>query len=174
VKGWLVVGLLLLAGCSSGPHARQASSVSGAHVRAQWESELPHGGDRVTPRRGEVARLSRAARGAQAQLIGLRFYRASSGKPAPAVVLAVGDPASFLKYRLRGFLTRLHSLNGLYGDDYVGVVDAAGAFVWENGRAHLPGSFAGSLWIRPDLDSCSPVVHGQPVTAFQPPSCPAA
>jgi hypothetical protein len=107
-------------------------------------------------------------------LIGLRFYRASSGKSAPAVVLSVSDPAGFLKYRLRGFLSRLHSLNGLYGDDYVGVVDAEGTFVWENGRAHLPGTFAGSLWIRPDLDSCSPVSHGQPVTASPPPPCPVA
>ncbi|MGZ4357257.1 MAG: hypothetical protein ACXVRU_10645, partial [Gaiellaceae bacterium] len=93
---------------------------------------------------------------------------------APAIVLAVSDPAAFLKYRLRGFLTRLRSLNGLYGDDYVGVVDTEGTFVWENGRAHLPGTFAGSLWIRPDLDSCSPVSHGQPVTASPPPPCPVA
>jgi hypothetical protein len=42
-------------------------------------------------------------------------------------VLTVSDPAAFLKYRLRGFLIRLHSLNGLYGDDYVGIVDTRGA-----------------------------------------------
>ena len=89
-------------------------------------------------------------------------------------MLAVLDPAAFLKYRLRGFLAQLHSINGLYGDDYVGVVDTDGRFVWENGRAHLPGTFVGSLWIRPDLDSCSPVVHSQPVTASQLPPCPVA
>jgi hypothetical protein len=128
----------------------------------------------MAPGQREVANLTRAARRAHAQLIGLRFYRATSGKSAPAIVLAVGDPAGFLKYRLRGFLAQLHSINGLYGDDYVGVVDASGRFVWENGRVHLPGTFAGSLWIRPDLDSCSPVVHSQPVTASQPPPCPVA
>ena len=143
-------------------------------MRPQWQAELPKDGARVAPAQGEVASLTQAARRAHAHLIGLRFYRASSGKSAPAIVLAVSDPAGFLKYRLRGFLSRLHSLNGLYGDDYVGVVDAEGTFVWENGRAHLPGTFAGSLWIRPDLDSCSPDAHGQPVTASPPPPCPVA
>ena len=143
-------------------------------MRPQWQAELPKAGARVAPAQEEVASLTQAARRAHAHLIGLRFYRASSGKSAPAIVLTVSDPAAFLKYRLRGFLTRLHSLNGLYGDDYVGVVDTEGRFVWENGRAHLPGTFAGSLWIRPDLDSCSPVSHGQPVTASPPPPCPAA
>ena len=171
MRRWLLVGLLLLAGCSAGSHARQTFSLSGARVRPQWERELPKAGARVAPAPGEVAKLSQAARRAQAQLIGLRFYRARSGSSAPAIVLAVFDPAAFLKYRLRGFLAQLHSINGLYGDDYVGVVDRDGRFVWENGRAHLPGTFAGSLWIRPDLDSCSPVEHSQPVTASQPPPC---
>jgi hypothetical protein len=103
----------------------------------------------------------------------IRFYRAASGRAAPAVVLAVSDPAPFLKHRLRGFLDRLQRVIGLYGDDYVGVVDSRGRFIWENGRAHLPGTFAGSLWIRPDLDSCSPVVHSQPATTEPPPLCPA-
>lgn len=174
MKLGFLVGLLLLAGCSSGSHAPQAFSLSGAHVRSQWEAELPKAGARIAPMRGEAADLTQAARRARAHLIGLRFYRASSGKPAPAIVLAVGDPAAFLKYRLRGFLAQLHSINGLYGDDYVGVVDAIGRFVWENGRTHLPGTFAGSLWILPDLDSCSPVVHSQFVTASQPPPCPVA
>jgi hypothetical protein len=171
---WFLVGVLLLAGCSSGSQAPQAFFLTGAHVRSQWEGELPKAGTRVTPAREEVASIAKAARRGHAHLIGLRFYRASSGRPAPAVVLEVTDPAAFLKYRLRGFLAQLHSINGRYGDDYVGVVDAEGQFVWENGRAHLPGTFAGSLWIRPDLDSCSPVVHSQPVTASQPPPCPAA
>jgi len=174
VKRLFLIGLLLLAGCSSGSHAPQAFSLTGAHVRPQWEGELPRAGARVVPARGEVANLTKAARRARAHLIGLRFYRARSGKSAPAIVLAVFDPAAFLKYRLRGFLAQLHSINGLYGDDYVGVVDGSGRFVWENGRAHLPGTFAGSLWIRPDLDSCSPVVHSQPVTASRPPPCPVA
>jgi hypothetical protein len=174
VKRWSLVGLLLLAGCSSESNAPHAFSLTGAHVRSQWEGELPKVGARIAPAEGKVANLSRAAGRAQAHLIGLRFYRTRSGKSAPAIVLAVGDPAAFLKYRLRGFLARLHSINGLYGDDYVGVVDANGRFVWENGRAHLPGTFAGSLWIRPDLDSCSPVVHSQPVTSSQPPPCPVA
>ena len=143
-------------------------------MRPQWQAELPKDGARVAPAQGEVASLTQAARRAHAHLIGLRFYRASSSKSAPAIVLTVSDPAAFLKYRLRGFLSRLHSLNGLYGDDYVGVVDAEGTFVWEYGRAHLPGTFAGSLWIRPDLDSCSPVAHGQPVTASPLPPCPVA
>ena len=143
-------------------------------MRSQWEEELPKAGARVAPEPGAVASLARAARRAHADLIGLRFYRARSARSATAVVLAVSDPAAFLKYRLRGFLAQLHSINGLYGDDYVGVVDTNGQFVWENGRAHLPGTFAGSLWIRPDLDSCSPVEHSQPVTASSPPPCPVA
>jgi len=172
-----VICLLLvavLAGCSSPPSLPHVTSVRGAHVRAMWEEELPGArAEQIPAPPGQVAALTTAARRARAQLVAVRFYRASSGRPAPAVVLAVSDPAPFLKHRLRGFLTRLQQINGVYGDDYVGVADSNGRFVWENGRAHLPGTFAGSLWIRRDLDSCSPVVHSQPALAEPPPRCPA-
>jgi len=162
----------VLTGCSSSPSLPHVSSVRGAHVRATWEEELPGArAEQIHAPRGRVAALTTAARRARAQLVVVRFYRASSGRAAPAVVLAVSDPAPFLKHRLRAFLTRLQQINGVYGDDYVGVVDANGRFVWENGRAHLPGTFAGSLWIRRDLDSCSPVVHSQPALAEPPPQC---
>jgi hypothetical protein len=168
-----VLTLLMFAGCSSAPGLPHVTSIGGAHVRAQWESELAGGrAVPVAPPGMQQSAVARAARRGRAQLVDVRFYRARSGSAAPAIVLAVSDPAEFLVHRLRGFLTRLRTVNGLYGDDYVGVVDSRGRFVWENGRAHLPGTFAGSLWIRPDLDSCSPVVHSQPVGA-KPPPCPA-
>jgi hypothetical protein len=170
----LALALCALVGCSSEPGIPHVTAVSGAHVRGQWEAELsPSRPARLAAPHGQVLALTKEALRVRAQLVAVRFYRARSGRAAPAVVLAVSDPAKFLKHRLRRFLGRLHTVNGLYGDDYVGVVDSEGQFVWENGRAHLPGTFAGTLWIRPDLDSCSPVQHGHLALRPPPPPCPA-
>ena len=85
-------------------------------------------------------------------------------RPAPDVVVATATPAVYLKHRLRNVLQVVGS-----GRDasFVEVVDRKGAKVFE--FAYVPGE--GSLYVRPDLDQCSPVSHGE-LVGTPPPPCP--
>ncbi len=79
----------------------------------------------------------------------------------PAVILAVAEPASWLRHRARRVLADLDGVVGRDGAQYVGVVDSHGRFVWETGRALGALGPAGGVWFRPDLDRCQPIAHGE-------------
>ena len=85
-------------------------------------------------------------------------------RPAPDLVVATGTPAAYLKHRLGNVLQVVRS-----GRDasFVDVVSMKGAKIFE--FSCVPGE--GSLYVRPDLDQCSPVTHSE-LQGNPPPPCP--
>jgi hypothetical protein len=144
----------------------------------------PYSGDQIYPRHEHNPDPKPAsAAGARATVdafrnaslrAGARVVEARAGRPygvAPEVTLSVGDPASFLKNKLWRLLKIYDRGRNRYEGCYIGIVDAAGKTVLEAGNStRIQG---GSYWVRPDLDSCSPIVHSSPGGAPQPPPCPA-
>jgi hypothetical protein len=82
---------------------------------------------------------------------------------AIAVTLQVSDPATFLDRRAPRLFERLGEPPGEFE---LSIVDSDGARVAENWNA---GS-TGSVWVRRDLDGCSPYLVSRPV-AYKPPPC---
>ena len=155
---------------------------AGESVRAEWEGALlaamfnvkhpiEHlvSGDGISgpgvipnPPRFDLARIRAVARSGGATILELR--REGLGL---AVVVQTDDPARFLK---RDGLAWF----GSFGRDplkalYAGIADKNGAIVYAFGRLPSEGIF----YTRPELDSCGPIEHSQPVSARQPPPCPA-
>jgi hypothetical protein len=85
---------------------------------------------------------------------------------ALAITLRVSDPAEFLDHRAPKLFVRLGEPPG---DFDLRFVDSDGNRISENWHA-LSG---GSVWIRPDLDGCSPYLVSRPTT-YKPPPCPTA
>jgi hypothetical protein len=98
------------------------------------------------PSRHYVRLIRREALAARAEPVDVRAVPGGA-----AATLAVSDPASFLKHRLRGFLDR--TLFAHRQNAYLRIVDGRGASVleWSVTGPH------GSLWIRPSLLRCSPI-----------------
>jgi hypothetical protein len=114
------------------------------------------------PPRFDLARIRAVAHRSGARILELR--REGLGL---AVVVQTDDPARFLKR---------HGLawSDSFGRDplkavYAGIADRHGAIVYAFGRLPSEGIF----YTRPELDSCGPIQHSQPVTAKPPPPCPA-
>ena len=154
----LVVLAVFLAGC--GHH--QAAIPRLAHVppTALGRSFLVGLPGEPNPRYVRLVR--REALAARAEPVDVR---AAGG--AAAATLAVSDPATFLKHRLKRFLDR--TLLARRQDVYLRIVDGRGGRVleWSFKESH------GSLWIRPDVFGCSPI---QPISVPYParhPRCPA-
>jgi len=144
----------------------------------------PDSGDQIYPRR-EHNPDPKPATAAQARAVvdtfrraslraGARVLEASAGKPyglAPRVTLSVADPARFLKDKLWHLLQVYDERRNEYEGYYLGILDSHGGTVLEAGNStRVQG---GSYWVRPDLDSCSPIVHGGTPLQPQPPPCPA-
>jgi len=158
---------------------------AGASVRGEWEAALlaglytndagTHGlrpvglvaGSDTTLARGFVAQrfsLARVHRRVVAALRGrARIVELRDEGGGLAVVVRTSQPAAFLKLRGRALVAAT-----TLGAHYVGVEDGAGALVYAWGS--LP--YEGILYPRPDLDSCGPIAHSEPLGA-QPPPCPA-
>ena len=85
-------------------------------------------------------------------------------RPAPDLVVATATPAAYLKHRLGNVLQVVRS-----GRDasFVEVVNRKGAKIFE--FSYVPGE--GSLYVRPNLDQCSPVMHSE-LQGNPPPPCP--
>jgi hypothetical protein len=155
---------------------------AGESVRAQWEGALLAAmfnvrqpikrlvsgdgisGPGVLPNqpRFDLARIRAVARRSGATILELR--REGLGL---AVVVQTDDPARFLE---RDGLAWFDS----FGRDplkalYAGIADRHGAIVYAFGRLPSEGIF----YTRPELDSCGPIQHSEPVTAKPPPGCPA-
>jgi hypothetical protein len=83
---------------------------------------------------------------------------------ALAITLRVSDPAEFLDHRAPKLFERLGEPPG---DFDLRFVDSDGNGIAENWHA-LSG---GALWVRRDLDGCSPYLVSRPMT-YKPPPCP--
>ena len=83
--------------------------------------------------------------------------------PAPDLVVATTNPAHYLKHGL----TRLTRILADHNNLYLAVVDRSGKLVLE--WSHVANS--GSLYVRPDLEGCSPIVA---LGWFKTPPCPVA
>jgi hypothetical protein len=83
---------------------------------------------------------------------------------ALAITVRVPDPAEFLDHRAPKLFERLGEPPG---DFDLLFVDSEGSRIAENWHA-LSG---GSVWVRPDLDGCSPYLVSRPVL-YKPPPCP--
>jgi hypothetical protein len=122
-----------------------------------------------TNARSVLNRFRRAALGSGAEVV-----EASAGRPygtAPSVTLRVANPAGFLKNKLWHLLEAYNRDRNSYEGYYLGIVDGGGRDVLETGTStRVQG---GSYWVRPDLDSCSPIQHGGTPFGRQPPPCPA-
>ena len=153
VRKFGAVGLACVVCAGCGPAARQAAP---SHVATRLERDWLHvsgvHGTSAPVAHGPVARrlaqrLRSASLRAGAQVVSLRVYRLS--EPAPALVLATGDPAGFLRHRLKPIVDLLAA-----GPHYLDVVDRSGARVLE----WYWGANEGALGVRPGLEGCSPVV----------------
>jgi hypothetical protein len=86
-----------------------------------------------------------------------------------ALVVRIGRPAYYLKYRARKLLRTLDDRWTRYEGAYIEVVDSHGRRVWVTaGSSRLQ---TGGGWIRPDLEGCSPVDVSWP-TSHKVPRCP--
>ena len=164
----LASSVLLASGCGSTTHKVVVANPD--LTRLVWASELGPADQLVQPRRAEQIRI--AARTSGATPLDVAFLSRLDGgqqRVYPVVTLETNAPAHYLKHGLRGFLKAIGYLtpNSGYGA-FVEVVDERGKFVWAAGRF----SRGGMVKIRPDLDSCSPIIHSQLVGAHPPP-CPA-
>jgi hypothetical protein len=121
--------------------------------------------------RSLVSAFRRAAIRAGAQVVDVTADRPYG--LAPSVTLRVSDPARFLKHRLWHLLKVFNRKRNRYEGSYIGIVDAQGRDVLDAGNSTRVQ--AGTFWVRPDLESCSPIMSlgsiGLPGT--QPPPCPA-
>jgi hypothetical protein len=92
-----------------------------------------------------------------------------NARPVAALGLQIDRPAEFLLQRLPFVLAALpRALGGTYVEvrnDQQERVLASGWF----DAGHVAG---GLLWVKPQLDSCSPIAHSQPALAEPPPACP--
>ena len=145
------------------------SAASSGDERA-WLDKLKHpstasvalaGGGRTRLTRSQTTALRKrvvtAVAASDATLIRLTV------RPALALVVATRTPAAYLKHRLGNVLQVMHS-----GRDpsFVEVVNRKGAKIFE--FSYVPGE--GSLYVRPDLDQCSPVTHSE-LQGNPPPPC---
>jgi hypothetical protein len=83
---------------------------------------------------------------------------------ALAITIRVSDPAEFLDHRAPQLFERLGEPPG---DFDLRFVDSEGKFISENWHALSTGS----VWVRRDLDGCSPYLVSRPVS-YKPPPCP--
>jgi hypothetical protein len=144
----------------------------------------PDSGDQIYPRheRNPNPKLASAAQAratadrfrSAAERAGANVVEVHAGRPygiAPSVTLQVSNPARFLENKLWQLLKVYDRNRNTYEGYYVGIVDEQGREVLEAGNStRVQG---GSYWVRPDLDSCSPIMHSHPAMAPQPPPCPA-
>jgi hypothetical protein len=88
-------------------------------------------------------------------------------QPAPEVVIATNDAAAYLKYELKPILRIMRRDRNVY----LAIVDGSGTRVleWAINGDKTPNS--GSLYVKPGLERCSPIVAlGWPMHL---PPCPA-
>ena len=105
--------------------------------------------------------IRRAAKGPGVQIVSLRIYSTPALAPslAPALVLAVARPAYFLRHQLKPVLPHL-TTRGNVNAYYLRIVDGQAKPVLEWTGSSLRGApySEGSVYVRPGLEGCSPIV----------------
>jgi hypothetical protein len=92
---------------------------------------------------------------------------------AAAVTLRVGDPASFLKHRVRTFLEAIPSSSDRQYDGlYVLVTDRNDKYAWVSAGTVGDTISGGAEGARPDLAGCYPDLMYGSATGEEPPPCP--
>jgi hypothetical protein len=135
--------------------------------RLLWAAELKHPGVVSDPQL--VNKIREAAKASGARVLDVTVLSLSGDRHAPVLTLQSNDPASYMKHHFLGFLQQTGFTTPTPRRAwFVELVDGDGKFAWSAG--HVGNT--GMLHIRPDLDSCSPVVHSRPFGAKYPP-CPA-
>jgi hypothetical protein len=150
--------MAMSAGCAhSQPSTPQVHALRASQLERQWR--LHRSAHATTPRAVSQA-IAMATRQGGVELVGVSTYGAPS--LAPAITLAVSEPASFLRHRLEPIVRATRP----YQAAYIRVVDASGERVLE---WYKTGS-GGALSVRPGLQGCSPLLA---VGLADPPPCPA-
>lgn len=98
-----------------------------------------------------------AATASKARVLDVSVLALRRGQHAPVVTLENGDPASYVKHDLRGFLDRIGFFKRSFA--FVELLDGGGRFAWSAGRF----GNGGMVHSRPDLGHCSPVTNSQPL-----------
>jgi hypothetical protein len=147
-----LVAVLMLVGCAG--HARPStphlSTVPPSKLERQWLGRwdlAPASRHAKTPNRLDQA-ISRSARHGGVQLVTVSTYRTPS--LSPAITLAVSEPASFLKHRLKPIVLATRP----YSAAYIRILDPSGRRVLE---WYKTGS-GGALYAHPGLEGCSPIM----------------
>lgn len=126
---------------------------------------LSHGfGITVGPRAhatGLRHRIEKAVAASGADLVRLEVWGANTRYTPVELVVATAHPAFYLRHRLGAVLAPFD-----HGYLYVQVANARGAKILEWALRTRTGSF----YVKPALDRCSPITHGE---FIKPPACPA-
>jgi hypothetical protein len=132
----------------------------------------PDPDDRAPVTREEIeSGIVSGAKESDAEIVTLRIVEPRH--LAAAVTLRVGDPASFLKHRLRRFLEAVPSSGDRQYDGlYVLVVDGRGNYVWVSAGTVGDTISGGAEGARPDLAGCYPNPFYGSATGKEPPPCP--
>lgn len=159
------------AGPPRGQHA-QHSGTSLSQVKVPVDSTerlwrswvLFHGFGISVGLRYDVAGLRRrieaAVAASGAGLVRLRVWEANTKYPPVEVVVATNHPAVYLRHRLSAVLAPFD-----HGYLYVQVANAQGKKILE----WTTRTRTGSLYVKPTLDSCSPISHWGSIKS---PACP--
>jgi hypothetical protein len=157
-----VLGLCLLFVPASGGSSGRVASVRAERVpptklELLWRqrvARLAIGNPIVSERRALHVRreLAKATNNSGALLVRLVVRRAP--EPAPELVIASARPARYLKHGLPRLLPLLRGDNSLY----LAVFDARGRLVLEWALNGDTNPNHGSLYVRPGLERCSPIV----------------
>jgi hypothetical protein len=153
---------LLLVPASVGSNGRLSGVRTVEHVRPtrvellwrQRVARLAVGNPIVSERRVASVRQRLAAVTASSGGLLVRLGVRRAPEPAPELVIASIDPARYLKHGLPHLLPFLHGDNSLY----LAVLDERGRLVLEWALNGDTNPNHGSLYVRPRLERCSPIV----------------
>jgi hypothetical protein len=170
----------LIAGCGSHQVQVKAPSVGALRLSSEeraWFRNLGLDPSAPAANSADATKRARSIRRAATepgvQIVSLKIYTTPDLAPAlaPALELAVSRPAYFLRHQLKPILPHLTG-KGSAPAYYLRIVDARARNVLEWRGSPARGKFPneGSLYVRPGLESCSPIVAlGWPMNL---PPCP--
>jgi hypothetical protein len=159
--GALIVSCVLAvtaSGCGATAHKRSSATIRPTATELLWRKRVARVaiGNPIVPAR-RVATLRRRLVTATVattggSLVRLRVRRAP--EPAPELVIAADRPARFLKHALPRLLPLLRNDDSVY----LAIVDRRSRLVLEWALNGGSNPNRGSLYVRPGLEHCSPIV----------------
>lgn len=128
--------MLALAGCEG--NARPTVQLVPSADEIEWATQLGRADVVTDP--ALRRRVERAASATGAQIVEVTVLDTSAeNRHVPVVFIEAGDPASYMRHRLRGFLRRIGYLEaGSLG--FVELLDEHGRFAWAAGSWWNGGS----------------------------------